>query len=100
MFFLANKNCPGLAPIRRADDAVAFHCIEQTGSASVSDANVFHCGLGRATWHSMRPSGSAPSVLSTVGRCVAESPSLPFVTSVANGRHRISARRRDRWLRD
>src|SRR5262245_23391027 len=39
----------------------------------------------------MRPSGPASSVFSTVGRCVAMRPSLPLVTSVANGRARISA---------
>src|SRR5262245_51622159 len=39
----------------------------------------------------MRPSWLVPSVLRTVGRCVAMSPSLPIVTSTANGRDRISA---------
>ena len=39
----------------------------------------------------MRPSGLAASTFSTVGRCVATSPSLPCVTRTANGCARISA---------
>ena len=37
MFFLANKNCSGLAAIGRTDDAVAFHRIKEAGGPAISD---------------------------------------------------------------